>query len=460
FFINTLVLRTGLAGDPSFAALLGRVRETTLGAYAHADLPFEKLLEILQLARDPSRTPLFQTLLVLQSFPPTRADLSTGVRLSSLTIESEKADYDLELWLGETPDGIAGALQYSADLFDEATILRFATQLRTLLETAVADPERNVWTLPLLTGDEQERQLQAWSRGPAVPEGPSLLHRLVEEQADRTPDAVAVEAGSVRLTYAELVERAHRLAHRLRGQGAGPGTIVALAAERTPELIASMLGVLQAGAAYLPIDPAYPEERRELMVVDSGAKDIKDFKDDKDLEKTWASSPFGSFKSFGTFRSFDFLPETPAYVIYTSGSTGLPKGVVVPHRAIASFVRAARETYGLTLGDRVLQFASISFDTSAEEIWPTLASGATLVLRPEEMAASVSHFLRELARLGITVLDLPTAFWHEMVAGMETEELELPRGLRLVILGGEEALADRFALWHRRAGSSVRLVNT
>jgi amino acid adenylation domain-containing protein len=187
------------------------------------------------------------------------------------------------------------------------------------------------------------------------------------------------------------------------------------------------------------------------MLADSGAVELKDGKVIKDGK---GRSPL---MSLATLPS---LEEAPAYRIYTSGSTGRPKGVVVPHRAIASFVRAARATYEIAPGDRVLQLASISFDTSAEEIWPALAAGATLVLRPEEMTASIPHFLRELERLGITVLDLPTAFWHEMVAGLEAEDLELPRGVRLVILGGEEALADRFALWQRRVGSSVRLVNT
>jgi hypothetical protein len=271
FFINTLVLRTDLAGDPSFAALIGRVREATLEAYAHRDVPFEKLLEILQLPRDPSRTPLFQALLVLQNFPPTRVDLSTGVRLSDLPIERSKSDYDLALWLGEGPDGIAGMLEHSTDLFDRDTMVRFAGQLRTLLEAAVTNPDRNIWTLPLIGEDEQARQLAAWSRGPAVPEGQALLHRLVEEQAAKTPEAVALEAGSVRLTYAELVERASHQAESLREAGVGPGAVVALAAERSPELIVRMLAILQAGAAYLPIDPAYPQERREYMLEDSKA---------------------------------------------------------------------------------------------------------------------------------------------------------------------------------------------
>jgi amino acid adenylation domain-containing protein len=455
FFINTLVLRTGLAGDPSFAQMIGRVRETTLEAYAHGDVPFEKLLETLQLPRDPSRTPLFQALLVLQNFPPTRADLSAGVRLSGMAVGSEKSDYDLALWLGEGADGIGGMLEYSTDLFDESTAVCFAGQLRILLEAAVADPERNIWTLPLMER-EQERQLVAWSRGPAVPPGEPLLHLLIEEQAARTPGAVALEAGGLGVTYAELVDRARRLAGHLRRMEIGPGSIVALTAERTPDLIIAMLATLQAGAAYLPMDPGYPQERRDFMAEDSGAVSFKDFKDSRDIKDSGSSS----LESLSSFGSFDLAPSSPAYVIYTSGSTGWPKGVVVPHGAIAAFVRAARETYGLASGDRVLQFASISFDTSAEEIWPALASGATLVLRPEDMAATIPHFLRELERLGITHLDLPTAFWHEMVLGLEAEDLALPPDLRLVILGGEEALADRFALWRRRVGSSVRLVNT
>ncbi|HSF38969.1 MAG TPA: non-ribosomal peptide synthase/polyketide synthase [Thermoanaerobaculia bacterium] len=450
FFINTLVLRTDLSGDPSFADLVGRVRETTLGAFANQDVPFEKLLEILHLPRDPSRTPLFQALLVLQNFPPAEADLSTGVRLSAMAVRSEKSDYDLALWLEEGADGITGNLEFSSDLFDRETMTRLGDQLRILLEAAVADSGRNVWSLPLVKQEERARQLEAWSRGPAVPVGETVLHRLVEEQAVHTPDAIALEAGTVRLTYAELVERAGRMASRLRESGAGPGTIVALSAERSAGLIVSMLAVLQAGAAYLPIDPAYPQERRDFMLADSGAAVLED-----SLGGQIPRPP-----SHPNLPLLDAGPESPAYVIYTSGSTGRPKGVVVPHRAISSFVRGFRDGYGISPGDRVLQFASVSFDTSAEEIWPALTAGATLVLRPENMAASIPHFVREVERLGITVLDLPTAFWHEMAAGMDTDGLDLPRGLRLVILGGEEALAGRLALWNRRAGPSVQLVNT
>ncbi len=442
FFINTLVLRTRLE-DSSFASLLGRVREGVLEAYTHGEMPFEKLLEVLQVPRDPSRAPILQVLLVLQNFPPIRADLSPGVRMSSLPLASGKVDYDLELWLGEGPDGIDGSLKYNADLFDEASLVRFAAQLQRLLEAAALAPDASLWTLPLIAESDQA-QLLGWSRGPVVPPGSPLLHHLIEEQAARTPGGIALEAGAFHLTYGQMTDRARRQASQLCSQGVGSSSIVALPAERSADLIVSMLAVLQAGAAYLPLDPSYPQERRDFMREDSGAIPIPPLSGDLESPVPEAAVD----------------PAEAAYVIYTSGSTGQPKGVVVPHHAIASFVRGARDTYGLTAGDRVLQFASLSFDTSAEEIWPALAAGATLVLRPDDMAESIPHFLREVERLRLTVLDLPTSFWHEMVAGLEADDLRLPRCVRLVILGGEEALADRLAVWRRRVGSSVRLANT
>ena len=417
-FVNTLVLRADLSGEPGFQEVLRRVREEALAAQTHQELPFEKLVEGLAIERSLSHTPLFQVMFAFQNTPEERLELP-GLALVPLGLENAAAKFDLGLTLGQDAAGLAGAFDYSTDLFDGTTIQRLAGHFQILLEALAADPGLGVWSVPLLGPAELHHLLVEWNdtRAPGEP----LLHRLVEEQAARTPHAVAVEAGGVQLTYAGLVEQARRLA-----EGIDPGTIVALAAERTPELIVQMLAVLQAGAAYLPVDPAYPEERRAYMLADSGAH----------------------------------AAPGAAYILYTSGSTGRPKGVVVPHPAIASFVRTALATYDLAPGDRVLQLASISFDTSVEEIWATLAAGATLVLRPEEMVSSIPHFLREVERLGITVLDLPTAFWHEMVPVLDAEELELPPGVRLVVLGGEEVSADRLALWHACVDSSVRLINT
>ncbi|HKH44071.1 MAG TPA: amino acid adenylation domain-containing protein, partial [Thermoanaerobaculia bacterium] len=454
FFVNTLVLRAGAGGAPTFRGRLARVRRTVLDAFLHQGAPFERVVEAVQPERQLTRTPLFQVMFALQ---PTGIEpvALPGLTLEWVEVPTVTAKLDLSLTLGEGAGGLGGAFEHSTDLFDGTTIQRLAGHFEKLAEGLAADPDRDVWDVPLLAPEESHQVLVEWNdTGAALEREPRLLHQLVEEQAERAPGAVALEAGGVRLTYAELVERTRREARRLREQGIGPGSIVALAAERSPELIVRMLAVLQVGAAYLPVDPAYPAERRAFMVEDAGAVAVKDSKDTKDFKDE--SPSFESLKSLRSWAS----PESPAYLIYTSGSTGRPKGVVVPHRAIASFVRAACATYALTPADRILQFASISFDTSAEEIWPALASGATLVLRSEEMAASIAGFLREVERLAITVLDLPTAFWHEMVAGLEAEGLGLPRGLRLVILGGEEAQADRLALWRKRAGPSVRLVNT
>ena len=468
FFINTLVLRTNLSGALGFRELLDRVREVTLGAYAHQDIPFEKLLDVLHLERDPSRTPLFQAMLVLQNFPTSRAELSPGVSIAPMGVDTRKADFDFVLWLGEGPQGLGGTIEFSADLFDETTAVRMLAQFRRLLTEVAADPERDVWSLPLLDPSEREEILGAWSRTAEPPEGELLLHRLVANAVEiADPDAVAVETADstlrlTRLTYGELARRAGALARTLAGCGVGPESLVGLAAERSPEMVVGLLGVLAAGGAYLPIDPAYPPERQAFMLKDSGASVLL-------LPERLASTfPAGRARvvlldgspESGLDVTAEVSPASPAYVIYTSGSTGRPKGVAVPHQAIAAYTRTAREGYGIGPGDRVLQFASISFDTSGEEIWPALAGGATLVLRPDDMAVSIPHFVRELERLRITVLNLPTAFWHELAVGLDAENLELPPSLRLVVIGGEEALADRLAAWNRVAGPDVRLVNT
>ncbi len=464
FFINSQVLRLKLAGGPGFRQLLDRAREVTLGAFAHQEVPFEKLLEALRVERDLSRTPLFQVMLVLHNFPRAALDLG-GVRLETIPVDQGRADFDLTLWLLEDgAGGLDGAFTYSAALFEEATIARLGGHLATLIGAALAEPDRSVHELPLLGDGERRQILTEWSVGPATGERERCLHELFEEQARRAPAAIAVEHGGETLTYEELNRRADRLAAHLRGLGVGPEVLAGLAVERSPEMVVAMLAVLKAGGAYLPLDPAYPEARRALMLEDSRAAVVltagKDSKDTKDGESSISLLSLRSLASFGSLGSPQpAQPANTAYVIYTSGSTGKPKGVVVEHRSIAAYTAGAAAAFGLGREDRVLQFASISFDTSGEEIYPTLASGATLVLRPEDMALSIAHFLREVARLRITVLDLPTAYWHELAAGLGREGT-LPDCVRLVILGGEKALPDRLALWREKVGPGVRLLNT
>ena len=460
FFVNTLVLRLGLAGEPGFRQLLERAREVTLEAFAHQDVPFEKLLEALRVERDLSRTPLFQVLLVLHNFPRAAVDLA-GVRLETIPVDQGQADFDLSLWLREEAGGLEGAFTYGVALFEEATVARLAGHLTNLIRAALAAPDRSVHELPLLGEDERRQVLGEWSVGPAAAGEERCLHELFEEQARRSPAAAALEGDGEVIPYAELNRRADRLAARLRDLGVAPETLVGLLAERSPALVVALLAVLKAGGAYLPLDPASPEARLAGMIA--GVPVLL-------TERRWASRlPAGHAAVVllddeepgggSAAPAGAAAPGHPAYVIYTSGSTGGPKGVVVEHRAIARYAASAAADFGLRPGDRVLQFAPISFDTSGEEIHPTLASGATLVLRPPDMARSIAHFLREAARLRLTVLDLPTAFWHELADGLGREGT-LPAGVRLVVVGGEKALPERLARWREKAGPGVRLLNT
>jgi amino acid adenylation domain-containing protein len=456
FFVNSLVMRGDLKDDPSFREILAQARKSTLEAFAHQDLPFERLVEELQPERHLSVTPLFQAVLALQNAPVDHLDLP-GLSLSTLELEATTAENDLELHVWERADSLLAVLAYSTELFDAPTILRIAGHLETLLRGALADPGRRLSELPLLSEPERAQLLREWNDTRAdlvdVP-----LHRLVEEWAAAQPDAPAVlSAAGEKLTYGELDARAGRLARRLRDRGVDRESRVVIAARRSPELIVGMLAVLKAGGAYVPVDPRYPAERVSLILEDSGAVARLG---DGDL----AAAPGPALA-----RSEEIDPADPAntaYVIYTSGSTGTPKGVMVSHRSISRYVRSMAETYRLTPDDRLLQFASIGFDTSVEEIWCSLASGAALVLRSEEAVGSIPGFLGEVERLEITVLSLTTAYWHELAAALGEEGLSLPARVRLVVIGGEEAQPHRVASWFRSVrrqrgqGRQVELLNT
>jgi amino acid adenylation domain-containing protein len=464
FFVNTLVLRGDLAGDPSFGELLARVRRTTLDAYAHQDLPFEQLVEELRPQRHLAVTPLFQVLFTLQNTPFDGVDLP-GLSFAPLEFAVTSAQFDLELIAWEAGGTLATSLTYSSELFDGATIRRLARSFETLLRGALADPGRRLSEVSLLAASERAQVLREWN-DTRRDDGRDLpLHRLVAERAAADPHAMAVvSAAGEALTYGELGARAARLARRLRALGIGPETRVAIAAGRTPGLVVGMLAILEAGGSYVPVDPDYPAERVALMLEDSGAALL--------LADPALALPDGPVRRVdlhlemrealeegdGILSGRGVDPAGAAYVIYTSGSTGRPKGVVIPHRSVSRFVRSAAELYRLSPGDRLLQFSSLGFDTSVVEIWATLAAGATLVLRSAGAAGTIPGFLAEVERLEITVLSLPTAFWHELVDGLEREETAaVPSAVRLVVIGGEEAQARRLATWLGRG--APRLLN-
>jgi amino acid adenylation domain-containing protein len=389
FFANTLVLRADLSGDPTFRELLSRVRETCLGAYTHQDVPFEKLVEELRPERDPARTPLFQVMFLLQNAPLPEARLE-GLSLRPLEGRPGTAKFDLTLGIQEAPEGLCGEIVYRTALFDGATVARMAEHFRVLLEGVAAHPGRRLSEQPLLTEAERRRVLVEWN-GTAVPFPTDVcLHRLVEEQVRRSSHAVALSFEGHELTYAELNAWANRLARRLRALGAGPETIVALCLERSPEMVAGLLAVLKAGAAFLPLDPDYPRERLALLLDDArpvailtqerfGAKRQAKNRDDSTLcLDTLDLSAEGDADLEGGATAADL-----AYVLYTSGSTGSPKGCMNTHRGIVNRLLWMQDAYRLNGDDRVLQKTPYTFDVSVWEFfWPLLAGARLVVARP------------------------------------------------------------------------------
>ncbi len=456
FFVNTLALHVDLSGDPTFREVLRRVRETTLGAYAHQELPFERLVEVLQPERSLSYAPVFQVMFVVQNAPAKPVQLSRLV-LSPVEADSGMSVFDVSLFVDERVNGIHAAFRYNPDLFEAATLRRMGAHFQVLAEAIVADPDRPLSELPILTAAERAQLLVEWNRTER-PFDPRPVHERIAERARETPGAPAVVFRGETLTCAELDRRAAALAATLRERGAGPETRVAVLLERSPEMIVAVLAVLKSGAAYVPLDPGYPAERVAYVLEDSGASLLVSGEGVTDTPHPGAERAHSHSRTSALPRSP--FPENAAYVIYTSGSTGRPKGVVVPHRALANYTEHARAEYGIGAEDRVLQFASLVFDASAEEIFPALASGAALVLRTDEMIDSPAAFARACGEWGITVASLPTAYWHELAAAAADELPALPDPLRLVIIGGERALPERLEAWRGRFGTGVRLVNT
>ena len=466
FFANTLVLRADLSGGPSFRALLGRVREAALGAYAHQDLPFERLVVELQPERSLRHTPLFQVMFALLDADAGRPRLG-GAEMEPLAAGVGVAKFDLELELLDEGEGLTGTLMFHPELFDAATVERMLAHLGSLLEAVAADPGRLPAEVELLAPAERA-QLLAGGRSAAAPAADLCLHELFRRQAAATPDAPAVVDGSEILTYAELERRSARLAATLRGLGVGPEAPVGVCLEWSPELAAAALGVMRAGGAYLPLDPAYPAERLAYMLEDAGARVL--------LTRERLLERFGSFRGRvvtlpgraecevchpprpGT--SPDAGPSFPsnlAYVVYTSGSTGRPRGVAVEHRAAAAHFLAFREMAGLEPADRVVAFASPGFDVALDELFPTLLAGAALVLGGAE-PWSPAEFLPRVAELGVTVANLPPAYWHA-VAEEAAGRAGAPAGLRMVMVGGEAVPVEAVLRWRESTGSAARLVN-
>jgi amino acid adenylation domain-containing protein/non-ribosomal peptide synthase protein (TIGR01720 family) len=475
FFVNTLVLRTDLSDDPTFREVLRRVREVTLGAYAHQDLPFEMLVDALQPERDMSRTPLFQVMFILQNAPVSGKELP-GLTLRQVETHSGTSTFDLTLSVGEVEDGLSASVEYNLDLFDATTIRRMLRHFETLLEGAVANPDQPISSLPLLTEEEQHQLLVDWNDTAAdYALRPDLcVHRLFEAQAERTPDSIALvvsrpddkAAPWQALTYAELNRRANQLAHYLRRLGVGPESLVGVCFERSPEMIVGLLGVLKAGGAYLPLDPLYPPDRLAFMLADSGvpvlltqARLAADLPPHAArcvcLDGDWQAIAAESAENLANRTRPDHL----AYVIYTSGSTGQSKGVMIEQRSLANAYHAWDHAYGLRQLHAHLQMANFAFDVFSGDLVRALCSGAKLILAPREWLLEPEPLYALMQREGIDAAEFVPAVLRHLVQHLQATGQRLGF-MRLLACGSDSWYAGEYRQFRRICGPDTRLINS
>ncbi len=477
-FVNTVVLRTDLSGDPTFAELLGRVRKMCLDAFAHQDMPLEELVKALNLERDLSHQPLFQ---VMFHFNNTAAsfryqdDKCEALPQGNLLLNPGTAQFDLTLSIEPVTattlvedNKLTCLIEYNTDLFEGSTIERMLGHYHVLLEAIIDDPQQRISELPLVTEAERHQLLIEFNNSETDKSVDKCIPQLFEEQVEATPAGVAVLFESQQITYSELNARANQLAHHLIRLGVGPETIVGVYLERSSELIVAILGILKTGGAYAPLDPVLPKERLAFMLEDLRVPVVLTRMALKDellsveptahilcLDSQWEVIARESAEN----PVHSIAPENLAYVIYTSGSTGRPKGVLIPAGAIAMHALYARQCYGLEPADRALQFFQINLDGSLEQIFSTLISGAGLVLRDAELWTPV-EFQRKIEEFGITVLNPLPAYLRQVMRGLIGEREKIPvTQLKLVMIGGDGMLPEDIHLLRHSPVSTRRLMH-
>ncbi|MET3982551.1 non-ribosomal peptide synthase/polyketide synthase [Streptomyces sp. PvR034] len=468
FFVNTLVLRTDTSGNPTFRELLARVRETDLAAYAHQEVPFERLVEVLNPTRSLAHHPLFQVMILFQN--NAEADLGLpGLRAGLEDVGSGVAKFDLDFDMQENhgpdgePAGLSGLVEYATDLFDRSTVEQIVDRLARLLRAVVADPDQGLWQTDILAPTERRELLEQWTAAAPEPSERTTVPALFEAAVAAHPGATALVAGAERLTYEQLNARANRLAHTLLAQGVGPETVVALALPRGADLVVGVLGVLKAGAVYLPLDPNYPAERIAYVLADARpAAVVTGAGTDVALPEGITRVVIDELPADGPVTDPArpaLRPDNGAYIIYTSGSTGQPKGVVIPHQNVVRLFTRTDQWFGFDESDVWTLFHSYAFDFSVWELWGPLLRGGKLVVVPQDVSRSPLDFLRMLRDERVTVLNqTPSAFYQLMRADEEEPGTDL--ALRYVIFGGEALDPGRLASWYdRHADDAPVLVN-
>jgi amino acid adenylation domain-containing protein/non-ribosomal peptide synthase protein (TIGR01720 family) len=464
-FINTLPVRVLVSPE---ADLVDWLKQLQAQQVELRHYEYSPLVQVQGWSEVPRGLPLFESIVVFENYP---VDASLQQEGGSLEIGDVRAvdQTNYPLTLAAVPGSqLSLQLSYDCRRFDADTITRMLRHLQMLLEGIVADSQQRLTELPLLTSAESQQLLVEWNHTQADYPQDFCIHQLFEAQVERTPEAVAVVFGDEQLTYRELNRRANQLAHHLRSLGVGPDVLVGICVQRSLEMVVGLLGILKAGGAYVPLDPTYPQQRLAFMLEDAQVsvlltqqRLIATLPEHRavvvQLDGDWSAISPPGMASLTAHNSeanpnSQVTPAHLAYTIYTSGSTGLPKGVLLTHQGLVNHCVAVAKQFSLQSSDRILQFSSISFDVAVEELFPSWLAGATVILRLEDMLPSSRDFLLSIAQQRLTVLNLPTAYWHQWVHELSLSNEPLPDTLRLVVVGGEKPSPTTFSNWRQLAG--------
>ena len=462
FFVNMVPIRTDLSGNPLFRELVRRVRPLALDAFGNQEVSFDRMIELVESQIEPGNSPIFQTDFTLQS-GPVQLQLD-GLNTTYLHYHSGTTKFDLSLELWEEDGALSGIFEFSTGLFRQETIEQMVSHFKVLLQGIIANPDTPIQHLPLLTKIELEN-IKRWNGDVIANYQPETFNNRFEANVAACPEAIAIQFENETITYQQLNTRANQIARQLQEFGAQPNQLVGICMPRSIALFVGIIGILKSGAGYVPIDPEYPVDRKAFMLEDANAVAVLTHSAVADQLPATQAERILLDMEWDTLDSYDasnlqtaVSPQDPAYVIYTSGSTGKPKGVIIAHQSLVSYAENASKVYEMDATSRVLQFSSISFDISVEEIFCTFVAGGTLVLRTDAMLDAI-EFAQRCDEWGITTLSLPTAFWHEFVLALK-QSATMPRALKMVLIGGEKVQAERVADWLAIAGESPRLLNT